>query len=74
MDKITTLGIDLAKRVRCCAWFDGFLERALPEKIAIVDDEQVRPVPGHSDELGGSITMPTNVWEPGARLSSGPER
>ena len=24
-------------------------------------------------EASGSTTMPTNVWEPGARLSSGPE-
>src|SRR2546423_5834446 len=43
-------------------------------QTATVDDKQVRPVSGHSDHLGGGITMPTNVWEPDARLSSGPEQ
>ena len=43
-------------------------------KTATVDDTQVRPAPGQSDHLGGKIFLPTNVWEPGARLSSGPER
>src|SRR5229473_5990494 len=58
-------------RIRRCKPSDR--EYFHPPKTANVDDTQVRPAPGHSDELGGGNTMPTNAWEPGARLSSGPE-
>ena len=42
-----------------------------PTTTATVDDESVRPTPGHSELFNGSHTMPTNVRGPGGGFHQG---
>jgi len=66
MGRASTRGVptkrDAGEQVTCCG-------RGTVTVVQPTSDAS-----GHSDDFGGNNTMPTNVWEPGARLSSGPER